>query len=106
MQSLEEEALLKGTLAARGAKSSAMIKGVLGGGKGRVGVGGGAGKEGTGGDGDGGDEPQTDGEETDDYSDQVSIAARVLYYSTVLVARNGTQMFSFRRWLLEERLFA
>lgn len=68
MQSLEEEALLKGTLAIQNLGSSySAVKP-----KGGVGIENSSGR-GTpgGGRGEDAEEPQTDGDETDDYSDQV-----------------------------------
>lgn len=79
MQSLEEDALLKGTLLAaqqpggnKGhfpSSASAMARTKGGAGSNRVGEGSAAAAGGAGG--EDAEEPQTDGDETDDYSDQV-----------------------------------
>lgn len=75
MQSLEEDALLKGTLAIQdlGSSSSSPVKpkGSLKSENGMEGAGGSPNKGTPGGRVEDAEEPQTDGDETDDYSDQV-----------------------------------
>lgn len=86
MQSLEEDALLKGTLAIQdlGSSLSSPVKpkgsleseNSMNRGAALAGGAGGSPNKGVpgGGRGEDGEEPQTDGDETDDYSDQVLIA--------------------------------
>lgn len=79
MQSLEEEALLKGTLAIQGLDSSSSSpvkpKGSMGSENSMSGAGGSPNRDAHGGGlGEDAEEPQTDGDETDDYSDQVLTA--------------------------------